>query len=124
MTNGSLTSRLRPYLLRVRPEIRQLVALVARPVLNRLYGRIDARTAEAVRALAASQAVNLDVLHEQLEMARAAALAGGASSREVQRQLAAIEGRLVAIEADLPRARWSDRDPVVVEGGGGLQADG
>jgi chromosome segregation ATPase len=109
MTAVDMTTRLRARAERARPAVKEALGPFVRPLLIRLYARVDARASAAVQAAAASQAGGLDALREQLELARAAVAAADAAAREVRREQLAladrldeIERRLDALSADRP----------------------
>ncbi len=82
-----------------RSTLRRLGAPLARPVFARIYARVDARTAMAVRA----QVGGLDEVAEQLELARTAAVASATSARELRREHLELKAQLTEVEGRLAR---------------------
>jgi hypothetical protein len=98
MSDVTMTTRLRARAERARPAVKGALAPFVRPLLVRLYARVDARASAAVQAAAASQAGGLDALREQLELARDAVASADAAAREVRREQLALIARLDEIE--------------------------
>ena len=90
---------------RARRAAKSIAAPLARPFLDRLYPRIDARTAAAVRATQASTDDGLDALSEQLELTRTAALASAAAARELRREHEELRAKIVELEQRLRQGR-------------------
>jgi hypothetical protein len=100
--------RVASALVEVRGRLRRVLGPLVRPLLHRIYLRVDARTASAVTALHSSQRAALDDLSEQLELARAAAVASAASARALRREHDELSRRVAELEARLATTDLTD----------------
>jgi hypothetical protein len=85
----------------VRARLRRLGAIVLRPVLERIYLRVDMRTVAALRAARSAQAADSDDLAQTLELARSSAASSATAARELRREHEQLSARLQAVEQRL-----------------------